>query len=96
MGRMNQQRLCGQEDGYSRHGRLAVFAENPPITPAGHTRCDLLPLGDERPFLAARISVTRVLFLFFVRNRAGWASFCSRFSQSWPQTSGLFQLNRTG
>jgi hypothetical protein len=58
-----RQRLCGEEDGYSRHGRVAVSAENLPIILVGHTSCEPLPLGDVRPVLAASISVTRVLFL---------------------------------
>jgi hypothetical protein len=63
MGRMDQQRLCGEEDGYSRQGDLADSAGNLPITLAGRTCCEPLPLGDMRPFPAASISITRVLFL---------------------------------
>lgn len=63
MGRMYQQRLCGEEGAYSCHGGLALCAESPPIIRAGHTSCEPLPLDDVRPFLAASISVTMVFFL---------------------------------
>jgi hypothetical protein len=59
---MDQQRLSGEEDGYSRHGDLAVSAENLAIMPAGHACCEPLPPGDARRFLAASITITTHLF----------------------------------